>query len=422
MSKEKLNTTDIAQQLARVLALDKHVAEEFLKALISTIEENLLANDNVKLKGLGTFKLQWNDPRKSVDVNTGDEIMLEGYYKVVFVPEDEVKVLVNEPYAHLEPISLDDNNDVNEVGSADEKLEETVAPLKFFNEQATEIKDILSEINALNSKTVDVKAIAAKDDVNERLQDLEVTEEEVQLADEVTDVELAKDEQNEDIEEVVEEKKDEIDELKNEPKEEKPDKVNQCETASDESANQISEAKGKNKNKAPIKKGSIVLLMFVLGMIIGGALIYMLSNYDLLPNFTMKLDNDLSDEIVKEYSEPDTVPVVDTLQLDTVSVVDSTPIDSLQLLFDEQRVYTDFIASEKVVAGSRLTRIALRHYGVKEFWVYIYEANKDKFTSPDQITPGTVLKIPKLNPVLADKNNPRCMEYALKLHDLYVGK
>jgi len=146
----------------------------------------------------------------------------------------------------------------------------------------------------------------------------------------------------------------------------------------------------------------------------------MLSYYNVLPDISVKLDIDLTSKPVDEVKEVIVPQVKDSVSEEVVAV--ETPVDSLQLLFDEERVYTEFIATEKVVAGSRLTRISQRHYGVKEFWVYIYEANKDKFITPDQLIPGTTLQIPKLNPVLADKDNPRCMEYALQLHDVYLKK
>jgi nucleoid-associated protein YgaU len=97
-------------------------------------------------------------------------------------------------------------------------------------------------------------------------------------------------------------------------------------------------------------------------------------------------------------------------------------VDSLRILFDKPRVYKEFIGSEEVRVGSRLTRISERHYGVKDFWVYIYEANKEKFTSPDEVEPGTILRIPKLDPRIANPKNPGCMEYARELHDKYVKK
>lgn len=391
MSKEKLHIADIAVQLAENLSLNKRVAEDFVKALVTVIEESLLANDTVKLKGLGTFKLQWNDPRKSVDVNTGDEIVIDGYYKVVFTPEEELKELVNEPYAHLEPILLSENSEELKV---EESEVQTPDSLKLFNEQASEIKDILSEINALSGKS---------------------EKEKKQLEDEIKKDEAV----------VVEE----LAEQGDEPVTSEEEVVRSVDQQEDRNENEIQPVISEEKNiKTKVKvekngkKGVSVLIMFLFGMIIGGALIYILSYNDLLPDLSLKINVGLNDEVADVM--PDTIPVqiIDTISADTVSVVNAEPVDSLQLLFDEPRVYTEFIATEKVVAGSMLTRIALRHYGVKEFWVYIYEANKDKFVTPDQIAPGTVLRIPKLNPMLADKNNPRCMEYAQKLHDLYVKK
>ncbi|MPM76007.1 hypothetical protein SDC9_123002 [bioreactor metagenome] len=348
----------------------------------------------MKLKGLGAFKLQWNEPRKSVDVNTGAEIVIEGYYKVVFTPEDEFKVQVNEPYAHLEPIVLSGVDEVSEKENINDESEESVAPLKLFNEQATEIKDILSEINALSVKNEETK-----------LFDEEKTEEDAQ----------------------GEEMAETADDQKSEQETGNPEKINQ--PGNESSFASIPPDQNKTAKYKPIKasgkrgkRGVNVLLMFVFGMIIGGALIYMLTYYDLLPDFSINIKIGLNDAPVIKPSDSAIVPVVDSVVTDTVKIVDAEPVDTLQRLFDEKRVYTEFIALETVQAGSRLTRIAMRHYGVKEFWVYIYEANKEKFVTPDQIAPGTVLKIPKLNPVLADKNNPRCMEYALKLHDLYVKK
>ena len=72
MSKTKINAAEIAELLAESISVNKKLADDFLKVLIATIEESLMANDVIKIKGLGTFKLQWNEPRKSVDVNTGE--------------------------------------------------------------------------------------------------------------------------------------------------------------------------------------------------------------------------------------------------------------------------------------------------------------------------------------------------------------
>ena len=71
--------------------------------------------------------------------------------------------------------------------------------------------------------------------------------------------------------------------------------------------------------------------------------------------------------------------------------------------------------------GSRLAQIAFRHYGAREFWVYIYEANRDKLNKPDNLNVGVELVIPKLDPSIGDKNNPDCIEKAIQLQELYLN-
>ncbi len=402
MSKTKINAAEIAELLAESVSVNKRLADDFLKALVATIEASLMIHDVVKIKGLGIFKLQWNEPRKSVDVNTGAEIIIAGYYKVVFAPEADLKELVNEPYAHLEAVVLAYEDDNQDTTTNELDAEDTPKPLKMFAEHANEIKDILSEINSLNKK-----------EENEALPN-ELTEEipELNAVEEIEKETVTKEKQSQ-------------------------RKQTPIQHPSEEFQRKIS-------NPPPVKKSNRFknkqLDFFFIGIMVGALLIYLLIDFDVITNVANYIKSDRKQyEAALPYEALSIYPDVmldDTISPDTVSnqtdesavafdvalKQDDEPVDQLQLLFDQARVYTEFIATEEVIPGSRLTRIAERHYGVKEFWVYIYEANMDQFTSPDQIAPGKVLKIPKLNPVLADKNNPRCMEYALKLHDLYLKK
>src|SRR5690554_4971247 len=148
MSKLKINTSDWVELLAQQADISKKDADDFIKTLISVIEETLLSKDFIKINELGTFKLQWNAPRKSVDVNTGEDIVIDGYYRVAFTPDVQLRELANEPYAHLEAVVIDE---IEEGQKVKKEADDTDGiPLKYFDEQATEIKDILSEINALN--------------------------------------------------------------------------------------------------------------------------------------------------------------------------------------------------------------------------------------------------------------------------------
>ena len=75
----------------------------------------------------------------------------------------------------------------------------------------------------------------------------------------------------------------------------------------------------------------------------------------------------------------------------------------------------------RVPDGGRLTLISQKYYGHKDFWVYIYEANKEKIQNPDKVEVGTLVRIPKLNPELINLDNSESLVYARKLHDQYVG-
>jgi nucleoid DNA-binding protein len=77
MNKEKISSQEIIDLVASKASVSKRAAEEFLKVMIATVEDGLLAGEIVKIKNFGTFKLQWNEPRKSVNIQTGTEILTE---------------------------------------------------------------------------------------------------------------------------------------------------------------------------------------------------------------------------------------------------------------------------------------------------------------------------------------------------------
>ena len=130
MGKEKINQQDLVALLAGHGAFaTKSEATRFLNALQEVFQETLLTEKNVKLNGIGTFRLQWVEPRRSVDVRTGEAINIAGHDKLAFAADVVLKEALGIPTA--EP---------------DEPKE---MPLQRLTEQANEIKDILSEINDL---------------------------------------------------------------------------------------------------------------------------------------------------------------------------------------------------------------------------------------------------------------------------------
>ncbi|MDR0873541.1 MAG: HU family DNA-binding protein, partial [Prevotellaceae bacterium] len=140
MNNEKLNMQDLIAGIADKTGETKKDADLFLREFVSLIQEALLQDKTLKITGLGTFKLQWNESRKSVNVQTGEEIEIAGHHKIVFSPETELKDAVNEPFAHLETII---------IGDSEESKEELPNPLTGLSVQAQEIASMIAEIKAM---------------------------------------------------------------------------------------------------------------------------------------------------------------------------------------------------------------------------------------------------------------------------------
>ena len=190
MSNAKLSASEIVELMVKDRMITKESAEEFVKVFFSVIEDALKDGETVKIKGLGTFKSQWNEARKSVNVNTGEEIVIDGYYKAVFIPENDLRELINEPFSHLEPVELNPLSDnlpeqMQDDAEEDEpeNFSEPLEPLRVFGEQAEEIKELLSEINSFSTPKVRSNDTVTENESSQLPDPDEKTEEEITLED-----------------------------------------------------------------------------------------------------------------------------------------------------------------------------------------------------------------------------------------------
>jgi nucleoid DNA-binding protein len=94
----KLLLSDVTDLLAQNAQISKIDAGAFLKVLFDIIEEQLLIDKIVKIKGLGTFKLIWVESRRIANVNTGEVQQISGHYKPTFTPDAALAEAVNEPF------------------------------------------------------------------------------------------------------------------------------------------------------------------------------------------------------------------------------------------------------------------------------------------------------------------------------------
>ena len=101
----------IADAVAKKHKITVKEAEKFVSSMFDVMNEGLKTDKLVKVKGLGTFKVQAVKPRESVNVNTGERVLIEGHDKVSFTPDTTMKGLVNKPFALFETVVLNDGVD-----------------------------------------------------------------------------------------------------------------------------------------------------------------------------------------------------------------------------------------------------------------------------------------------------------------------
>ena len=138
MSKNSLNV--LGKKLAEKTGLSQQEAELFIKKMFDVINEGLQDDKQVKVKWLGTFKVTSVKDRESVDVNTGERIVIDGRDKISFTPDNILKEIVNKPFAQFETVVVNDGVEFDEIDKkfeAEEQMNE--------NQQVKESKEQMVE-------------------------------------------------------------------------------------------------------------------------------------------------------------------------------------------------------------------------------------------------------------------------------------
>ena len=110
----KMTIQDVSRVLSERKGLNKKDASNFVNLMFDIIQQALERDGIVKVKGLGTFKIIDVDARESVNVNTGERVLIEGHNKITFTPDSLLKELVNKPFSQFETVVLNDGVDFDE--------------------------------------------------------------------------------------------------------------------------------------------------------------------------------------------------------------------------------------------------------------------------------------------------------------------
>ena len=349
---QKLSWAELRNQVAERTGLSQKDTNTLLRAGLDCIMEALKAGDTVRLGDLGTFRTQTMAPRKSVDVNTGESIILDSYQRVNFTPSDMLKAVVND---EVQPKLTPDND-----------------PLRKLSTQADEIIDILGEMG---------QGPKAKEKEEEP---------ETPVVPEAPVMPVKEEEPKEPA------------------KPEKPARV-----------------KEEKRPFRPWLTAGITVLVFCLFLLLG---------YFFLQHKIEQWANELQRKVenVDENAEVEALdeavfePIAEEQDVEeqvTEEQVAEEQVTEEQVTEEqitEERTYTEFIKTEQMTEGSRLTWLAKKYYGEKDLWVFIYEANKDHISNPSAIRIGTPIRIPKLSDELRDVNNPATRQLLDELQAKYL--
>ena len=153
--------------------LDKKTCEAFARTLFEVVEEALLSDKFVKVKGFGTFKLVAVSDRESVNINTGERFQIEGHTKVSFIPDNTLKEEINRPFAHFETIDLSDETEQAELDAIDAAAAEEA----LENDEAEETVEEVAEEMPATEPAEEVVEEEVKEEVPEEVLKEEPVEE-----------------------------------------------------------------------------------------------------------------------------------------------------------------------------------------------------------------------------------------------------
>ena len=378
MGDNKLSWTELRRTLASRAGVSEKEANTFLNTFNEQLVAALKSDKQVRVNGLGTFKLQAVAPRKSVNVSTGEEIIIEGYNKIIFSPEAGLKELIESGRFMVD-------GEVSKPIEGDFPID----PIKKLGEQADEIVGLLADLGQ-GPETVATEPEATVEEPKVIVTEPEATVEEPKVI--VTEPEATVEEPEATVEEpkvIVTEPKAVVT---------KPEAV-------------VTEPK---KKKNHFVRDVLICVLILLLLLVGGYFFFRSqlrtpSSYACsLSLYQRRSPPPVAEE---SHSDLDLIPEGDIPQQQILDEFNAISGD----LEMEEEPYSDLITTEPMHEGSRLTWMAKRFYGDKRFWPYLYDANRDRIVNPSNIDVGTPIRVPRLTREQMDTTNSASMEALDKL-------
>lgn len=443
----KVTFPELVEQVAQYANTSKRMSELFLKELFATISQSLIDGESVKVKGIGTFKLTEVSPRKSVDVNTGEEIEIPGHKKLSFAPDKDMAEAINQPFMHFETEILDDDVTDDQLAAIDAG-EPTEAPAADIpTEEETD------DTAAAEAPTAEAPVAAEEEVVMPPVFVAPVEEPEPEEAEAEAEApvdpseEVPTEEETPAQEPIDEPEEESVSEEESEIEEE----VDPVAVAEPEDEAEVAEAEGESEmvseeladervgqeidkrriTRRSLLEGFVVGVVTTLIVTLFAYRLYLMKGYEATP---------ADEEPFTEHVATDSVatPEQALAENSTEADADKQKADEEQKKADEEKKKaeeekkkaeeekqkaeaakptTANVAAgttDTIKPGTNLYRMSRKHYGSDKFWVYIYEENKAKYPNPNTIPVGAVLHIPQLEKYGAKAGDPASIAAAKK--------
>lgn len=137
----RIGITELARMLSSKHNMSQADAENFVRLMFAVVGDGLEQEKLVKIKSFGTFKMGSVKDRESVDVNTGERIVIEGRNKINFTPDNALRDFVNRPFAQFETVMINDGVDFEAVDRKYESIGDDASPSSDTPEQAGPMED-----------------------------------------------------------------------------------------------------------------------------------------------------------------------------------------------------------------------------------------------------------------------------------------
>lgn len=364
MSRMIVALPGLSERLAAKTGVEQAVAEAFIIAYFDFITRGLTVNENVSIKGLGTFT-------RTSDADN----------PVMFKPCAEFELDVNRPFAIFQPVVIDASLDADDVITDNETIHDgdditTPAPAQESVAEAAPLPEpeapVLSPEPAHETDEAEVKPDASEP------------------TGESADIEYSENDNTEPTEESPVEI---------------PDPQNDCDETEDYESLSAENFTGISQRRHV----TVSMLMLAIGLIIGAVFGYFLNDY----LKAMKIKSDQS-SATAEITATDILTLsADTLNVTSDAIDVTTKADTSLTTTEPVTKEPVTIITDTVTSQRFLTTMARKYYGHMEYWAFIYEANADRLGHPNRIKPGTVVNIPSLKSITAaDSSETQTMQRA----------